>query len=161
MLHDSTFWVLVAFVIFFGFLFYLKVPGQLTRTLDERAEKIRHELEEAEKLHRDAQHLFAEYQRKQRNALKEAADIVAAAEAEARRIAQAAEGDLKQALARRQQQAEDKIAQAERAALREVRDTAVDLAVAAAGAVLQQTLQGSAAQAQTERAIAEVRAKAH
>lgn len=161
MLQDSSFWVLVAFVIFFGFLFYLKVPAQLAKSLDDRAERIKRELEEAEKLHREAQHLFAEYQRKQRNALKEAADIVAAAEAEAKRIVAAAEADLKLALERRQQQAEDKIAQAERMALREVQDTAVDVAIAAAGAVLKQNLQGAAALAQTERAIAEVKAKMH
>jgi len=161
MLHDTSFWVLVAFVIFFGILFYLKVPGQLTKSLDERAEKIKRELEDAEKLHREAQHLFAEYQRKQRNAMQEAAEIVAAAEAEAKLMAEAATADLKAALERRRQQAEEKIAQAERTALREVRDTAIDLAVAAAADLLQQTLQGAAAKSQTERAIADIRAKLH
>jgi len=161
MLQDSSFWVLVAFVIFFGFLFYLKVPGQLAKSLDERAEKIKRELEEAEKLHREAQHLFAEYQRKQRNALKEAEEIVAAAEVEARRIAEAAKAELTAALERRRIQAEQKIAQAEQVAVREVRDTAVELAIAAAGAVLRDTLQGTAAAAQTERAIADVKAKLH
>lgn len=161
MLQDSSFWVLVAFVIFFGFLFYLKVPGQLAKSLDERAEKIKRELEEAEKLHREAQHLFAEYQRKQRNALKEAEEIVAAAEVEARRIAEAAKAELTAALERRRIQAEQKIAQAEQVAVREVRDTAVELAIAAAGAVLRDTLQGPAAAAQTERAIADVKAKLH
>lgn len=161
MLHDTSFWVLVAFVIFFGILFYLKVPGQLTKSLDERAEKIKRELDEAEKLHREAQHLFAEYQRKQRNAMQEAAEIVAAAEAEAKRLAEAAAADLKASLERRRQQAEAKIAQAEQAALREVRDTAIDLAVTAAGDLLKQTLQGAAAKGQTDRAIAEIRAKLH
>ncbi|MBX3455224.1 F0F1 ATP synthase subunit B [Ferrovibrio sp.] len=161
MLQDTNFWVLVAFVIFFGILFYLKVPGQLTKSLDERAEKIKRELDEAEKLHREAQHLFAEYQRKQRNALQEAAEIVAAAEAEAKVLAQAAAADLKASLERRRQQAEAKIAQAEQAAMREVRDTAIDLAVAAAADLLKQNLQGAAAKTQTERAIAEIRAKLH
>ncbi|MBP7669944.1 F0F1 ATP synthase subunit B [Ferrovibrio sp. MS7] len=161
MLQDSSFWVLVAFVIFFGFLFYLKVPAQLGKTLDERAEKIKRELEEAEKLHREAQHLFAEYQRKQRNALKEAEEIVAAAEAEAKRIAEAAKADLAASLERRRVQAEQKIAQAEALALREVRDAAVDQAIAAATGLLREQLQGPAATAQTERAIAEVKAKLH
>lgn len=161
MLHDSSFWVLVAFVIFFGVLFYLKVPGQLGKTLDERAEKIKRELEEAEKLHREAQHLFAEYQRKQRNALKEAEEIVAAAEAEAKRIAEAAKADLTTSLERRRVQAEQKIAQAEALALREVRDAAVDQAITAATGLLREQLQGPAGTAQTERAIAEVKAKLH
>lgn len=161
MLHDPSFWVLVAFVVFFGLLIYLKVPGKLTGALDERAAKIKQSLEEAEKLHRDAQHLFAEYQRKQRNALKEAAEIVAAAEAEAKRLAEAAAKDLKAGLERRRRQAEEKIAQAEQVALRDVRDAAVEAAIAAAGAVLKQTLAGPNAAAQTEKAIAEVQAKLH
>ncbi len=161
MLQDSSFWVLVAFVIFFGFLFYIKVPGQLAKSLDERAEKIKRELEEAEKLHREAQHLFAEYQRKQRNALKEAEEIVAAAEAEAKRIAEAAKADLDASLARRRVQAEEKIAQAEQTALREVRDAAIDMAVNAASGILREQMQGSGGAAQTARAIAEVKAKLH
>src|SRR3546814_15518273 len=70
MMHDPHFGELIAFLVFFGSVFYLKVPGKVGRQLDERAAKIKRELDEAEALHREAQHLFAEYQRKQRNALR-------------------------------------------------------------------------------------------
>lgn len=161
MLQDSTFWVLVAFVLFFALIFYLKVPGKVLVQLDERAARIKKDLDEAEKLHQDAQHLFAEYQRKQRNALKEAEEIVAAAEAEAKALLKETEADLKTSLERRRKQAEDKIAQAEKQAVQEVRDTAVEIAVAAAGQVLAQSLQGAAAAAQIDRAIGDVKAKLH
>lgn len=161
MLHDPTFWVLVAFVLFFALIFWLKVPGKVLGQLDERAARIKKDLDEAEKLHQDAQHLFAEYQRKQRNALKEAEEIVAAAEAEAKALLKETEADLKASLERRRKQAEDKIAQAEKQAVQEVRDTAVEIAVAAAGAVLSQSLQGAAAAAQIDRAIGDVKAKLH
>ncbi|MFN4276398.1 MAG: F0F1 ATP synthase subunit B [Ferrovibrio sp.] len=161
MFQDSTFWVLVAFVLFFALVFYLKVPGKMMAQLDERAAKIKHDLEEAEKLHQEAQQLFAEYQRKQRNALKEAEEIVAAAEAEAKALVREAEADLKASLERRRKQAEDKIAQAEKQALQEVRATAVEVAVAAAAQVLGQSLQGAAAASQIDRAIGEVKAKLH
>ncbi|MFN4166533.1 MAG: F0F1 ATP synthase subunit B, partial [Ferrovibrio sp.] len=108
-----------------------------------------------------AQQLFAEYQRKQRNALKEAEEIVAAAEAEAKALVREAEADLKASLERRRKQAEDKIAQAEKQALQEVRATAVEVAVAAAAQVLGQSLQGAAAASQIDRAIGEVKAKLH
>lgn len=161
MFQDSTFWVLVAFVLFFALIFYLKVPGKMMGQLDERAAKIKRDLEEAEKLHQEAQQLFAEYQRKQRNALKEAEEIVAAAEAEAKALVREAEADLKASLERRRKQAEDKIAQAEKQALQEVRATAVEVAVAAAAQVLGQSLQGAAAASQIDRAIGEVKAKLH
>lgn len=159
MLHDTSFWVTVALVLFIGLVLYLKVPGKVLQQLDERAARIKKELEEAEKLHKDAQALFAEYQRKQANALREAEEIVAAAQAEAKAIAAQAEADLKASLERRRKQAEDKIAQAEKHALQDVRDTAVEVAIAAAGQVLSNTLQGQAAAAQVDRAIADVKAK--
>lgn len=159
MLHDTSFWVTVALVLFIGLVIYLKVPGKVVQQLDERAARIKRELDEAEKLHKEAQALFAEYQRKQANALREAEEIVAAAQAEAKSIAAQAEADLKASLERRRKQAEDKIAQAEKHALQDVRDTAVEVAIAAAGQVLAQSLQGQAAAAQIDRAISDVKAK--
>lgn len=161
MFQDPTFWVLVGFLLFFALIFWLKVPGKLGAQLDERAKRIKKDLDEAERLHQEAQHLFAEYQRKQRNALKEAEEIVAAAQAEAKTLARQAEADLKAALERRRKQAEDKIAQAEKAALQDVRDAAVEVAIAAASQVLSASLQGAAAAAQIDRAIGEVKAKLH
>lgn len=161
MIQDPTFWVLVAFVAFFALVAYLKVPGKLGAQLDERAVRIRRELDEAEKLHQDAQHLFAEYQRKQRNALREADEIIAAAQAEAKLLVKQTETELTASLERRRRQAEDRIAQAEKQALQEVRNTAVDVAIAAAGQVLASTLQGPAAAAQIDRAISDVKAKLH
>lgn len=161
MFQDPTFWTLVAFVAFFALIFWLKVPGKVTAQLDERAVRIKQELDEAEKLHQEAQHLFAEYQRKQRNALKEAEEIIAAAQAEARALVKQTEAELAASLERRRKQAEDKIAQAEKQALQEVRDTAVEVAIAAAGQVLSSNLQGAAAASQIDRAIGEVKAKLH
>ena len=74
---DATFWVGAAFVIFIGILVYLKVPGMLTSALDERAKKISDDLDQARELREEAQVLFATYQRKQRDALQEAEEIVA------------------------------------------------------------------------------------
>ncbi len=81
MLQDPTFWVLVSFVIFVALVWK---PGSkaVAQMLDDRAEKIRSDLEKAAKLREEAQALFAEYQKKQRDALKDAEAIVAAAKRE-------------------------------------------------------------------------------
>ena len=42
---DNTFWATVALFIFLGIVLYLKVPGMLSKSLDERANRIRNELE--------------------------------------------------------------------------------------------------------------------
>ncbi len=108
----------------------------ITRTLDERAERIRKELEEARKLRDEAQQLLAEYQRKRQEAEKEAVDIVAAAEREAALMMEEAKQRTEDYVARRTALAEQKIEQAERDAVNEVRSRAVDIAVAAAGRIL-------------------------
>lgn len=129
---DATFWALVGLILFFAIVIYVKVPGMIGKSLDERAAKIRNELEEARRLREEAQQLLAEYQRKRKEAEKEAGDIVAAAKREAGALVEDAKKKTDEYVARRTALAETKIAQAERDAVNEVRSRAVDLAVEAA-----------------------------
>ena len=154
---DATFWVGAAFVLFVGILVYLKVPGMLTGALDERAKKISDDLDQARELREEAQVLLATYQRKQRDALKEAEEIIAHAKEEAMREAEQAEKKLEEAIARRQQAALNKIALAEAQAENEVRDTAVEIAIAAATAVVTQQVRGDRADALVDTAIQDLR----
>ena len=131
---DATFWVGAAFVLFVGILVYLKVPGMLTGALDERAKKISNDLDQARELREEAQVLLATYQRKQRDALKEAEESIAHAKEEAIREAEKAAKKLEEVVARRQQAALNKIALAEAQAEYEVRDAAIEIAIAAATA---------------------------
>ena len=154
---DATFWVGAAFVLFVGILVYLKVPGMLTSALDERAKKISNDLDQARELREEAQVLLATYQRKQRDALKEAEEIIAHAKEEAMREAEQAEKKLEEAIARRQQAALNKIALAEAQAENEVRDTAIEIAIAAATAVVAQQVQGDRADTLVDNAIQDLR----
>ena len=54
-------WVAISFIGFIALLIYYKVPGQITKALDSRADRIRTELEEAQKLREEAQGLLAEF----------------------------------------------------------------------------------------------------
>ena len=154
---DAAFWVGAAFVLFVGILVYLKVPGMLTGALDERAKKISDDLDQARELREEAQVLLATYQRKQRDALKEAEEIIAHAKEEAMREAEQAEKKLEEAVARRQQAALNKIALAEAQAENEVRDTAIEIAIAAATAVVAQQVRGDRADALVDTAIQDLR----
>jgi len=78
-----------------------------------RSSRIRNELDEAQALREEAQKTVAEFKRKQRDALKEAEQILDHAKIEAKRLAERAERDLEAALERREQAALDKIAQAD------------------------------------------------
>lgn len=128
----ATFWAFAGLVIFIGVAVYMKVPGMITAALDKRADHIRDQLDQAVNLREEAQQLLAEYQRKRKEAEKEAASILAAAEKEAARLREEARIKTEDYVERRTAQAEQKIQQAESEAINEVRASAVDLAVAAA-----------------------------
>ena len=133
---DNTFWATVALVIFVAVVFYFKVPGTISKSLDERANRIRNELEEARRLREEAQQLLAEFQRKRKEAEKDAADIVSAAKREADILLDEARRKTEDYVTRRTALAEQKIAQAEREAVNEVRASAIDIAVEASRAML-------------------------
>ena len=160
-LGNTDFVVLIAFLIFLGVLVYLKVPGLLSGMLDKRAEGIQSELDEARKLREDAQTLLASYERKQKEMQEQAEKIVAAAKDEAVAAAEQAKEDLKTSIARRMAAAEDQIASAEASAVREVRDQAITVAVAAAREVIAKNISAAAGNQLIDDAIADVEAKLH
>jgi F-type H+-transporting ATPase subunit b len=133
---DATFWALISLLIFIGIVVYLKVPGMIGKSLDDRAVRIRDELDQARRLREEAQQLLADYQRKRTEAEKEAGEIVAAAKREAEQLLAEAHSRTEEYVARRAALAELKIGQAEREAVNEVRASAVDIAVEAARALL-------------------------
>jgi F-type H+-transporting ATPase subunit b len=135
-LNNTNFVVLLGFLIFVGILIYFKVPGMITGLLDKRAERIRAELDEARSLRDEAQAILASYARKQAEVAEQAREIVAHARAEAEAAARQAHADLERSIARRLRAAEDQIASAEAGAIREVKDKAVSIAVAAAASVI-------------------------
>lgn len=156
---DATFWALVGLIIFLAIIIYMKAPSMMTASLDKRASRIADELEEARKLREEAQALLAEYQRKQRDAEKEAADIVSAAEANAARMAEEAKQALEELIARRTKMAEVKIAQAETQALQDVRAVAADAAVSAAQRILSEKMTGTTASKQITASISEIKSR--
>ena len=155
LIHDPEFWVAIVFVLVV-ILAYPRVKKAMVGGLDERAARIRGQIEEARKLREDAQALLAEYQRKGRDAMAEAEKIISQAKADAVRLKADAEQDLEQALVRRRQQALERIAQSEAQALAQVRNTAVDVALAAAEALMRESLGPAKKQALTDQAIAEL-----
>ncbi|HEY5597166.1 MAG TPA: F0F1 ATP synthase subunit B [Kiloniellales bacterium] len=130
MFSSPEFWVAVAFVIFVAAA-ARPVSRQIFAALDARGARIRAEIEEVQALREEAQKLLAESKRKHRDAIKEAEEILDHAKVEAARLSGQAQQDLEAALRRREQAAMDKISQAEAKALQEVRNQAVEVALAA------------------------------
>jgi F-type H+-transporting ATPase subunit b len=144
-LRNTDFVVLLAFIVFVGILIYFKVPAKIGSLLDARATQIRAELDEARNLRDEARAVLATYDRKQKDVAEQSDRIIAAARDEAMAAAAQAKADLKASIARRLLAAQDQIASAEAAAIRQVREQAVAVAVAAAGDVLAKQMTAEAA----------------
>ena len=159
MFQDPTFWVAVAFVILLVALFYFKVHRQMLGQLDARGARIKAQLDEAQTLREEAQKTLADYQRKQRDAITETQRIIEHAKEESQRLRDEAEAEMQRALARRREAAEEKIAQAEAAALKQVRNQAVDVAMAAAAKLLAEEVKPAQAKALVDESIEELAKK--
>ncbi|MDB5663487.1 ATP F0F1 synthase subunit B [Cypionkella sp.] len=160
-LRNTNFVVLLAFLIFIGILLYTGVPAKLAGLLDARAIRIKAELDEARALRDEAKLLLASYDAKHKEVQEQSARIIASAKEEAEAAAKQAKEDLKTSIARRLAAAEEQIASAEAAALRQVRESAILVAVAAAGEVLAKQSTAQTASASIDAAIATVDAKFH
>jgi len=143
MFNTPDFWVAVSFFIFMGLLVWKGVPGMVISALDARAEKIKQQLADAQKLREEAQNLLAEYERKRKDAEKEAQSIVTQAKAEAENFATETRAKLEDSMARRAKMAEDKIAQAQAEAVKQVRAAAAEIAISAATTVIADAAKGA------------------
>lgn len=139
LLEDSHIWLIFSFLIF---CFILVKYGKkaLTGVLDSRIDEIKKELEVSENLRVEAQELLAQYQRKQRDAEKEAEQIIAKAEHNVLQIRKKAEEDLAETLKRREQQLKDRLQQMEENAIQDIREHAATLAVEATAQIIMEKL---------------------
>jgi F-type H+-transporting ATPase subunit b len=132
MLQNNEFWVGIGFVLVIVLLLWKGVPGLIGKMLDSRAAVIAAELAEARRLREEAMALLADYQKKAAGAEAEAQSIVTEARAEADRFSAESRVNLVAQIERRGQAAQDKIAQAEAAAMNEIRALAANAAAGAA-----------------------------
>jgi len=155
----AEFWVAVSFVAFLLIVLYYKVPRAIAKALDDRAESIRKELDEARRLREEAQALLADYQKKHRNVGQEADAVLEQARREAEAYAHETRASLKELLERRTRLAEDKIARAEAQAVDEVRFAAVDMALAAAEKILRDKVAGAGGASLIDQSIRDLKGR--
>ena len=160
-LYNTNFVVTIAFVCFVSVVLYLGVPKMLAKMLDARADGIRAELEEARSLREEAKALLASYEKKQTEVQAQADRILEAARVEAAAAAEQAKADIVTSVARRLVAAEEQIASAEAAAVKEVRDKAIVVAVGAARDIIASQMTAADGNSLIDDASAQVGAKLH
>jgi len=153
-------WVAVAFVLFvvlLGKILWTKV----TELLDKRSAAIAKSLADAERLRAEAVAARSAAEQTLAQATAEAEAIIAHAREEVGRMQGRAATSLQNAIALREQQALDRIAQSEAAAAKQVRDTAVDVALAATRGLLREQVGTGKSHDQVDQAIAELPRRLH
>lgn len=160
-LKNTDFVVLLGFIVFVAILLWQKVPALIGGMLDKRAEDIKTELEEARALREEAQSILASYERQQREVQEQADAIVKQAKIDAELAAEKAKEDLKTSIARRLASAEEQLASAQASAIRDVRNTAITVAIGAAQDVIAKNMTATDANKLIDESIGEVGEKLH
>ena len=128
---DATFWVAISFFIFLGGLIYLKVPQKINISLNDEINKIKKELDEAEKLKNEAKNLLGEYEKKISESKKESKNILNHAKKENDKIIIEKTQKFHQLMDERKKSTEQKIIQIKENALRDIKNISVKISMEA------------------------------
>jgi F-type H+-transporting ATPase subunit b len=159
LLTDAHFWVGVALVAFVGILAYVGVPRLAGQALDSKAKRVQDQLDEATQLRAEAEGLLAKIRADREQSEKLAAEILANAEEQAKRMQIDAQARLAEQLQRRGELAERRIATAEAQAAAEVKAAAGELAAHMAEQVLAARLAGAKSDPLVDSALGQLAGK--
>ena len=137
---DATFWVAIAFFIFFGGLFYFKVPQKINIILSKNIGEIKKELEEAEKLKKEAKNLLSSYENKIDKSKQESRKIIDIARKESEKTILENTKKFHQIIEIRQKNTEQKILQMKKNALSDIKNLSVKIAIEAVQKLIKNSL---------------------
>ena len=157
---DSNIWYAVSFL-GFAFIVYKFGFPLLIGMLDKRIEEIREELKNAENLRVEAQEMLAQYQRKHKDAVKDANAIIENAKQQAKDMQKAAEKELNEVIARREKQLEERIERMKQNARDEIVEYASSLAIAATTEIIADQLDKKSNDKLVDAAIKDISKNIH
>ena len=129
MVIDATFWVAVSFIIFLGILIYLKIPQKISDVLNKLIYNIKNEIDESEKLRSEAKILLNNTQNKLDTAQSVSKDILEQAKKDSDRLVIEMNDKFHKSSEIKKKLAENKITQIKEAALKEIKDVSIKIAV--------------------------------
>jgi len=129
MVIDSTFWVAVSFVLFFGGLIYLKVPKKINEILNKLILDIKNEIDESEKLRSEAKILLENAQNKLNSAQSVSSDILEQAKKDSDKLIIELNDKFHKSSEIKKNLTENKINQMKEAAINDIKNTSIKIAV--------------------------------
>ena len=126
---DATFWVAISFIIFFGALIYLKIPQKVIELLDRMISDIKNEIDESEKLRIEAKTLLDNAQNKLDSAQSVSNEILQEAKKDSDKLIIELNDKFHKSSEIKKNLAENKISQMKEAAIKEIKDASIKIAV--------------------------------
>ena len=130
-MFDATFWVAISFVIFFVGLIYLKVPQNVNSLLTKMIVDIKNEIDESEKLRSESKKLLDDAQSKLNSAEQEKKKIIDQANIEAEKLTKDMSEKFSKSAEIKKNLANIKISQMKDAAIKDIKDTSINIAIEA------------------------------
>ena len=143
MVFDATFWVGISFIIFFGVLIYLKVPLKINESLNKLIVDIKNELQESEKLRKETKLFLDQSQSKLNTASEETKVIMENAKKDADIMIQQIKDNFNKSAEIKKKLTEEKITQMKEKALKEIKNTSIDIAVTSVEKIIKNTIDKS------------------
>ena len=137
---DATFWVAVSFIIFIGLLIYLKVPQKIDLSLKESIKKIKDEIENAEKLKDEAKNILSENETKVSKSKNEIKKLLQDAKDQAEKNIIKTNEEFHNVIENRKKSAEEKIRQMKAQAIKDVKNSSVNIAIKAVEKIIQNSI---------------------
>ena len=137
---DATFWVAVSFLIFVGVIFYFKVPQKIDDSLNESIKKIKESLDDAEKLKDEAKNILSEYDSKVSKSKEEIKNLITDAKNQAEKNIIKTNEDFHKIIENRKKSAEEKIGQMKIQAIKDVKNSSVDIAIGSVEKIIKNSI---------------------
>jgi len=137
---NPTFWVAVSFLIFILVLIYFKVPKLIKKTIDEKINETKNEVDESEKLKDESKNLLSEYENKLNQAVKETTKIIDDARKESENSLIETNKKFHQLLDNKKKALNQKINQVKEDAIKEVKNTSIKVAIKATEKVMRDSI---------------------
>jgi F-type H+-transporting ATPase subunit b len=129
MVIDATFWVAISFIIFIGGLIYLKIPQKINEILNKLISDIKNEIEESEKLRSEAKILMDDAQSKLDTAQAVSDEILEQVKKDSDHLVIEMNDKFYKSSEIKKNLVENKITQMKEAALKEIKDVSIKIAV--------------------------------
>ena len=140
MSFDATFWVAVSFVLFVGVLLYFKVPQKIFATLDESINKIKKDIEEAEKLKEEAKNILSDYEARLDKSKVEIDLMIKNAQKESESNIIKINDQFHKIFENRKKMAEEKIKQMKLQATKDIKNYSVEVAIIALEKIIKNSI---------------------